>query len=225
MKLDAKVKGGLAWAGLIVILAIPGANVLMGDRAATASTATAAVTTPVAATKPALTLPTAKPATTVDPVQTASTGEGAAVDKFVQSGKKLPSYISDADEVATAPAVKPTVPAVVPTAPVAAPTQVATVPAITPPIPLPRSARPATAVASLPAAQQPLIVEEPAEPFPLSDEAVVTGDQLEEWDSGSLAEYLESRGMLSGSSPVVEEDEFYVDQPPQRQRLDEFWLF
>ena len=30
MKFDAKVKGGLAWAGLIVILAVPAADIIMG---------------------------------------------------------------------------------------------------------------------------------------------------------------------------------------------------
>jgi hypothetical protein len=226
MKLDAKVKGGLAWAGLIVILAVPAADILFGKPGASSATATAAVSTSQTAGKPALVLPQA-PAT--DPVQTASTGEGAAVDKFIQSGKKLPSYISDADEVATTPApvkVQPVTPAATTTAP----TEVASIAPTeqTPPVPLPRSARPQwTDVAALPPQQDPpLIVDESGlDPFPLSDEEeIVTGDQLEEWDSGSLAEYLESRGMLSDGSPQPE-DEFYVDEPVERRRLDEFFLF
>ena len=224
MKLDAKVKGGLAWAGLIVILAVPAADIMFGQSGATNASANAAVSSAQTAGKPALTLPKAA---TTDPVQTASTGEGAAVDKFVQSGKKLPSYISDADQVA------PAAPAPVTLKPVApvAPTQVATVaPAEqTPPVPLPRSSRPqTTTVASLPAQSPPLIVDESTvEPFPMSDEAeIVTGDELEEWDTGSLADYLESRGMLSdGSTQTVQEDEYYVDQPVERRRLDEFYLF
>jgi hypothetical protein len=229
MKLDAKVKGGLAWAGLIVILAVPAADIILGKPGDANATATAAVATTPAAGKPALTLPSAKPATAVDPVQTASTGDGAAVDKYIQSGKTLPSYISDADEVATAPA--PSKPAVSTTPP----TQVATVAPVevTPPVPLPRSARPqTTTVASLPATgQPPLIVDETrlndqagVDRFPLSDEPqVVTGDQLEEWDSGSLAEYLERKGLLSDGQPTAQQGQF-AEEPPRR-RLDEFWLF
>lgn len=232
MKLDAKVKGGLAWAGLIVILAVPAADIMFGKPGATsASTATATDTASVApkpaATRPVLTLPTAKPAAT-DPIQTASTGEGEAVDKYVKSGKKLPSYISDADEVASAPASATTKPA----APVTAPSQVATVEQ-SPPVPLPRTARPkATEVASLPAEEEPLIIDETrlndqasVQRFPLSDEGrVVTSDELEEWDSGSLADYLERKRLLSDSP---EEEEYYVvdDVPVERRRLDEFFLF
>jgi len=240
MKLDAKVKGGLAWAGLFVILAVPAANVMFGSADATSGT-TAAVATP---SKPALTLPTLNKGT--DPVTTAST-ESAPVDKFLQTGKKLPSYISDADEVQAAaakPAAPVTTPAVTaPKAPTAVATVAPTVTTTTPPIPLPRSARPApTAVASLPAApapqqQAPLIVDETrlnqqqaaTERFPLSDEqpGYVSGDQLDEWDSGSLAEYLERRGMLSDSPQQASQEEYYYEdqRPVDRRRLDEFLLF
>ena len=47
----------------------------------------------------------------------------------------------------------------------------------------------------------------------------IEGDRLEEWDSGSLAEYLERRGLLSGSQAQaqasdVDEDGFFLDQGP-----------
>ncbi len=85
MKLDAKVKGGLAWAGLIVILAVPAADILFGQQGASSATANAAVTTAETAGKPGLKLPVAKPAVGTDPVQTASTGESAPVDNFLKS--------------------------------------------------------------------------------------------------------------------------------------------
>ncbi len=249
MKLDAKLKGGLAWAGLFVILAVPAADMMFSKSGASNDTAAATAATAVSTTsKPALTLPVAKPAVDTDPVQTASVGNPGAVDKYLESGRKLPSYISDGDSASmpTAPApvtLKPVAPVTTPVAATApstvtsAPTEVATAAPeqATPPMPLPRSARPqTTAVASLPAREQPLIVDETrlnnqaaVDRFPLSDEGgIVRGDQLEEWDSGSLADYLERRGLLSGSSaPTVQEDEFYRDVPSQRRRLDEFFLF
>ena len=106
---------------------------------------------------------------------------------------------------------------------------------------MPRSARPkATAVASLPAAEKPLIVDEKkinpqgnaaVEPFPLSDGNVVTGDQLEEWDSGSLADYLERKGLLSETSAEdsYDPDGFFLDQGPNRKKRpvveEDFFLF
>jgi hypothetical protein len=238
MKLDGKVKGGLAWAGLVIVLAVPAADMIFGkptDSAAAVTSETAATATDTKA--PALKAPVAG----TDPIQTASVDEAPVVDKFLKSGKKLPSYISDADEVqpvanaapATAPAVKPPVA-------VTTPTTVATAPAETPPIPLPRSARPqGTQVAALPADEKPLIIDQPTvkppqqaavEPFPMSsDDEVVTGDQLEEWDSGSLADYLERKGLMTeASSQTVDEDSFYIDEAPRRpvrRPLEDFLLF
>lgn len=248
MKLDGKVKGGLAWAGLVVILAVPAANMVVGNP--TSGTVNSAVTSADAsATKPLLKVPAAaKPAAT-DPIQTASaTTTEDPVDKLLSKGKKLPSYISDGDSATTAPvASKPTAPVALkpisPTTPIKAPTQVATVaPTETPPVPLPRSARPkATAVASLPAAEQPLILDEnkvrqqedaAVEPFPLSDDEVVTGDELEEWDSGSLADYLERKGLLSQTSAEdsYDPDGFFLDEGPNVKKKqpvqdDEFFFF
>lgn len=242
MKLDAKVKGGLAWAGLVVILAVPAADMLFGKSDGTA--ASAAVTADVKAPKPAIKVP-AVTAPATDPIETATATSEDPVDKLLAKGKKLPSYISDGDAVATQKPVtlKPIVPA---GQPAKAPTEVATVaPTETPPVPLPRDARPKnTQVASLPAEEKPLILDEKQvlqqqqnadiEPFPLSDdEQVVTGDQLEEWDSGSLADYLERKGLLSKNSPQASDDYdpdgFYLDEGPNRpKRLKDnlnFFLF
>jgi len=254
MKFDSKVKGGLAWAGLFVILAVPSADLLFGKDNAPA--ANLAVTPGVAEAKPALVVPAARPVLTTDSIATASVTVPAAksddpVDTYLQAGKKLPSYISDAD---TAPAIKPAVPAAVPAK---APVEVAALNPVTetPPVPLPRDARPkATAplVASIPAApaEQPLIIDEtdlaqreaaltqpnrPVEPFPLSDggaadDTVVTGDQLEEWDSGSLADYLERKGLLSEQAAqqnAEDDSDFVFNDGPSRPRkpLNDFFLF
>lgn len=240
MKLDGKVKGGLAWAGLVVVLAVPAANLLIGEptgntaAVVSAPPATATTTAATGTKPPALNLPAA-----TDPIQTASVDGESAVDNYIKSGKKLPSYISDADGVqpvattTTAPTIN--APTVKPPVAVTAPTTVATAPAEEPPIPLPRSARPKTTqVAALPPEEKPHIIDKPTvkqpqqatvERFPLSDEGdVVTGDQLEEWDSGSLAEYLERKGLLTEASS---DDSFVVDERPRRpvRRNLDFFLF
>ncbi len=151
MKLSAKVKGGLAWAGLVVILAVPAADLLFGkpeDASANlAITSDARQVAPAPVTAPAANAPA------TDPIQTAST-ELEPVQRLLDKGKKLPSYISDADEVeAPKPvAVQPVVPAAPkpPVTPAAKPpVAVASLaPATeTPPVPLPRSARPHKPVA------------------------------------------------------------------------------
>lgn len=240
MKLDGKVKGGLAWAGLVVILAVPAANMVVGNP--TSTTANAVTAADATTTKPALKLPAAKPAAT-DPIETASVTTEDPVEKLLAKGKKLPSYISDGDNAAVQKPV--TLKPVAPAAPVKAPTEVATVaPAeANPPMPLPRDARPKTTeVASLPAAEKPLILDEnkvnqqenaAVEPFPLSDDSVVTGDELEEWDSGSLADYLERKGLLSQTSSQADEsydpDGFFLDEGPNRKKRpvveDDFFFF
>lgn len=256
MKFDSKVKGGLAWAGLFVILAVPSADLLFGDDKAPA--ANLAVTSDTAQVKaPALGVPAAKPelrpVLKADPIETASVAAPAAksddpVDTYINKGKKLPAYISDAQT----PAVQPATPA--PVVKVKAPVEIAAVNPVqaTPPVPLPRSARPVAktpVVAAVPA-EQPLIIDEtdlaqreatlnqptaPVEPFPLSDgdqafadDTLVTGDQLEEWDSGSLAEYLAAKGLLSDDRPRAEDDgDFVFNQGPSRPRRpqSDFFLF
>ena len=235
MKLDAKLKGGLAWAGLVVILAVPSADILFGksDGKATANTATVADVAPAAK---------------IDPIETASVDTKDPVNVYVNKGKKLPSYISDGNDVAVE---KPAV--LKPAAPVAKPTEVASVaPATeTPPVPLPRGARPKWTVATAPAEEKPLIIDEsevalvspakPVAPFPLSDDGTdngtapeVTSDQLEEWDSGSLADYLAKKGLLSDNSQSQQTNEydpdgFFLDEGPNTKRRvrqdDSLFLF
>jgi hypothetical protein len=259
MKLDGKLKGGLAWAGLVVILAVPAADIVLGPRDS-ARTVTALPAETASVPKPAASLPkkagtgaTETASTSADPVKT-----------YIDKNKKLPSYISDGGNASTSTASlssgsKATLsatPAVVPATPAIAET---------PPVPLPRSARPKvteTEVAALPAPAKPapaLILNEKEEarakavtPFPLSDgsaptdtasaddeEPVVTGDQLEEWNSGSLAQYLERKGLIdpkpaqsADAEPAddYDPDGYFLDQGPnskaaKRKKLEEFWLF
>jgi hypothetical protein len=87
--------------------------------------------------------------------------------------------------------------------------------------------------------RQPLIIEDdplarrevasqPAEPFlPQGAPPIIAGEELEDWDSGSLADYLERRGLISDSDQAVwaledefEEDGFFLsDGPNSRARL------
>ena len=245
MKLDPRLKGGLAWTGLFVVLAVPSADILFGDRdrAPTTTSASASVDTGAqTSVVPALKLP-AKPGTAGSNA-TVVANSADPVDAFVKSGKKLPDYISDggtASVAVTPPVASKSTPAAID------PIEVASLPREVP-VPLPRTARPTAAVAvtqPAPAQQAPLIVDEervarnnPISPFPLSeDEPVVGGDQLEEWDSGSLADYLERRGLLSGRGTPVEPeatsydpDGFFLDEGPNRSRVrrideDGFVLF
>jgi hypothetical protein len=193
-----------------------------------------------------------------DPVQTASiaTPGGDPVDTYISQGKKLPDYISDAD---TAPAVKPAAPVTVAN-PVEVATVAPADETPPVPLPRDaRPKLKAPVVASVPAspagAGQPLIIDEkdlaqreasldqpkqPVEPFPLSDgnsvaaapadDTVVTGDQLEEWDSGSLADYLARKGLLSdnaGQQDAAGDSEVHFNQGPSRPRRpqNEFFLF
>lgn len=233
MKLNPKVTGGLAWAGLIVILAVPSVDMLTGEEQG------APRVTPVA--EPVRT-------STIAPLPTGTTGDAKvetasvdAVDSYLSTGKKLPSYISDAPaEVAStkpAPVAKLAVPSTPTTAPAKPAVEVASLPStsaaptssIAAPVPYPASKRPAAPVvataAIAPAEEAPLIIDEAAvarrdaavaavldDPAPLRPSSgIVTGDQLEEWDSGSLAEYLERRGLMSGSNEQASAEDYDPD--------------
>lgn len=280
MKLNSKLTGGLAWAGLIVVLAVPSADLLMGKKDGDS----VKTVTPVESTTPAITAPAVvAPASTaaeapVKPLSVRTIAidkDGDPVETFVQSGKKLPSYISDAptDQASAKPTTTPTL--VVPgvpgsVKPVENPeptTDVALAPTfddtLVAPTPYPASKRPrpginrpVTEVATTTptvkpvtvapittvdpvttaTAEQPLIVDETT--IQKRDEAVaavlddedeqftvtpnrVESDQLEEWDSGSLADYLEKKGLMTNRAQATnddttdfDEDGFFLDQGP-----------
>lgn len=261
MKLNSKVTGGLAWAGLVLILAVPSAemltkpSVLHTDSTAAADAAkadvdaveTASVTAPKPATRPA-----------------AKTGD--VVDDYVASGKTLPSYISDAPGAAVAPEAPAIarVPAIEPSGTREPATAVRVIPRAGPstgkvnadgtfagidsietasvapgqtttaaPVPYPASKRP-TARSLAAVKTQPLIINEDelarrevaSQPLaPRGPQPIVTGDQLEEWDSGSLADYLERQGLISDSDqamrvvePGYDEDGFFLSDGPNNNR-------
>jgi len=255
MKLNSKVTGGLAWAGLVLVLAVPSADMLTKPSAKSVT-----VTSDMDAIETASVTPVVKPVLPAigKPAATAA-AETGVVDDYVSSGKKLPSYISDAPAIAAQePAT--TKPLVVPA------TTTASTPAVNPdgtfaddyqaglaavaPKPYPASMRPkpTTATAALPASDEaPLIIDEeelaqreaairPVEPFvPAVSEQIITGDELDEWDSGSLADYLERKGLISESGQAAEYDEdgFFLSDGPnnskaKRRRVNnevEFLLF
>jgi hypothetical protein len=235
MRLSRKLMGGLAWVGVIALFAVPSAEFL---------TSQFDVTPALAVTSDAA------------QVQVASL-TGDPVDKFLSAGKPLPSYLSDAPDAVTAPAPavapKPALvaePAPVKTTPLVAPepgtenwapVQTASIhqPGVVP-VPMPATMRPAT-----PAGYEPVPILDEAEVFareaalnqPLADipepvlgqPPVIESDELEEWDSGSLAEFLARRGLLdedaATSSAVVTEndqvyddDGFFLDEGPNNQR-------
>lgn len=264
MKLNSKVTGGLAWAGLVLVLAVPSAEMLTKPSANSAT-----ITSDMDAMETASAAPAVKPvvpaARPVVPVARQDASGGDAVEEYISSGKKLPSYISDAPSAVSVPAtVKP---AVVPAAPTTTAVQpdgtfagdaalaVAsanpTVAAVAP-VPYPASMRPGpspAATAALAVGDAPLIVDEnalarreaalrPVEPIASAGSPdIVTQDQLEEWDSGSLADYLERKGLLSGATERLDsqfdEDGFFLGDGPndstvKRRRVyndADFFLF
>lgn len=269
MQIDRRITNGLAWAGAVLVVAIPAADFAMRQMAPSIDAPQLAVVQaePV---EEAVALPTPvvqRPATiqapqdeteevevanapAADPVVTSATRPtaGTAVDKFIESGRELPSYISgEGNNTAAAPATRPSTPAT-PAAPkpapapavAAAPAPVATPPAVTTPKPV--TAAPAPSVAAVtpkpvtfptPVSQRPpppSVAQTPARP-PLMpqqqppliiEEAppVLTADDLDDWESGPLSEFLASRGNRAQAEPVVEpeydSDGFFLDEAPGR---------
>lgn len=220
MVLNGKLIGGLAWTGLVLILAVPSADIVSSQLAP----------------KPALSM-----TADTDQVDTASLAD--PVESYVRTGKPLPSYISDAPsaEVVAAPNPKPTVkvlppsgtmiPATQPEAPgsVPAETDVAALPAVAPE-PYPASLRPKPPVVTDPTVTDPIVTADidgdpevgrpPAAVEPLD----VNEEDLVDWDSGSLADYLERRGLIAdasydeGSTATYDEDGFFLDEGPNNGR-------
>lgn len=196
-------------------------------------------TTPAAPA--ANTTSTPKPAVT--PAASASSGD--AVDDFLQSGRELPSYISGGGSTpASAPAPAP-IPAPSPPS-VSQPTQTASLPAqqtqpiqpaatqparpqITPPravigFPTPVSERPR--IATAPAPVNPAPVVQPASPPLIIENSgpVVTAQDLEDWETGPLSDFLANRGGQGQAQPPANYDGngFWLDQGPNTGRNNQF---
>ncbi|WP_108396562.1 hypothetical protein [Devosia submarina] len=141
MQMNRRLTNGLAWAGAFLVVGVPAADLLsaqlLGDRTAPPAAQVAVIEPQTVAPVPAPQnqRPAAKPVevAAVEPKAPAAAApaEPAAsedvVDKFVQSGKPLPSYITGAPAQAAAPkpapaaAPKPAQTAAVQPAPVSAP--------------------------------------------------------------------------------------------------------
>ncbi|WP_375600164.1 hypothetical protein [Devosia sp. Naph2] len=241
MQIDRRITNGLAWAGAVLVVAIPAADAALRHFSTSDTPQIAVVeeqsapapTPPVEAPEPAL---AAEP----DPIETATTtinppvAKSDAVDSYLQSGKKLPSYISDgsptertqsertqtaalapAEEEVTRPAPTPE-PAPVAT-PEPEPEAVAAAPAKAVTLPTPVSQRPASVPRSAAITPPPpLVIDQP--------NIVVTAEELEEWESGPLSDFLARR--QAGSAPVSPEydpDGFFLDEGPNsRARINRF---
>lgn len=241
MPIDRRITNGLAWTGALLVVAIPLADFVSGqfvtaDKPQMAVvTEEPAVSTPQAgpATPPATAAPKAEAATgTPDPVATAGTrapaSGGDAVDSFLQSGKALPSYISDGGEAPPAAEAKPAKQPAAPAQTVDAQPRddVAAVPStgrITG-FPTPVSERPTVAVRP-PANTEPPLVIDRAPPV-IGSGDIVTADDLQDWESGPLSEFLANRRGSSGDvvlPPDYDPDGFFLDQGPNnRSRANRF---
>ncbi len=243
MKLNSKVTWGLAWTGLAVIVAVPSADYITGRLSAGGDSA-AVLTSDIepvktASVTPAQTVTTIKTKDGISIVPAGGTPPaGDPVDKFLETGKPLPDYISNG----AAPAKGET--------PIKSDTsgkgdtQVASLPEpAAAPTPFPSWARPKpslrTPVTTEPAASAPIeplvIVDEtltgsivepestgPVPPAPIVDDSA-------NWDAEGLRQYLEERGILDDggrSSATVTErsttydpDGYYLNEGPNGSRL------
>jgi hypothetical protein len=239
MRIDRRITNGLAWAGVALVVGVPVADLLSAQLQGRSAEPTLAVIEPVSptpvpagqrpadpvipadevASTPGSTVKTAAPAASPDQ-QTAD-----VVNQFLQSGKPMPSYITDGDMPAPVTPVAATPPArtpVVPPAEAAAvqpdPVQVAAIPPKVAPIPMPLSMRPAPA---------PLVGDTQPEPLIIPDSVVaplppanITAVDLEDWETGPLSEFLAARQQQGGSSATVtyDRDGFWLDEGPNGPR-------
>ncbi|MVS98734.1 hypothetical protein [Devosia marina] len=221
MQIDRRITNGLAWAGAVLVVAIPAADAALRQFGPTDTPQIAVVekqsapapTPPVQAPEPAL---AAEP----DPIETATTtinppvAKSDAVDSFLQSGKKLPSYISDGSPTARTQsehtqtaALAPAEEEVTKPAPTPEPEPVATLPTKVVTFPTPVSQRPAPVPRSAVITQPPLVIDQP--------DFLVTAEDLENWESGPLSEFLARQ--QARAAPVPSEydpDGFFLDEGP-----------
>ncbi len=210
---------------------------------------TALTERPATATPAPATNTSAPQPATQTPATTATNTNGDAVDSFLQSGRELPSYISGGSgSVAANP--RPATPATTAapaTQPVrTAPTQTASVPPqqtqpaqpaatqparpqITTPravtgFPTPASERPRIATAPVPVNPAP-VVQPSAPPLIIDNPGpVVTAQDLEDWETGPLSDFLANRGGQGQAQPPANYDGngFWLDQGPNSGRNNQF---
>lgn len=245
MKIDRRITNGLIWAGAAIVLGVPAVDLLsaqlMGEPSPQLATAVPQAETveAVPAPAPAAPQPTPKPTPKSTPQSTPQSAPspvaqpaapaastGGVVDTYLQSGRDLPSYISDAPAAAPAPMITPAAP----TQPVpAAPAQpkltemAALPPAKEAPVPMPLSMRPLPVAVPL-VVDSPLIVDAPAAVAPRPAGEVTAAD-LDDWETGPLSEFLQQRAReRNGAASDYDPNGFYLDQGPNTRQRQRSWL-
>lgn len=164
MKLDRRFTNGLAWAGVLLVIGVPAADLLSAQfsgetsQPAVGQVAVIAPAAPVPAplsqrpdapaAQPAAEVATVTPAKPAVPVATQPGQTAGVVDNFLQSGKPLPSYITGAGAAPAKPAQAAVTPAAI--APATAPTVATTTPPARTPIVTTPAAVDPVQVASIP---------------------------------------------------------------------------
>jgi hypothetical protein len=257
MPIDRRITNGLAWAGAVLVVAIPAADFVIRQTSPQPQPQVSVVqpqpqsTVPDAQPSPDVAMPVqpvtgsteSEPVSEVDadPIVTAQTrpqpasSSGDPVDSFLQSGRDLPSYISGgspASATSPVPSARPPAAAapqqqasVQPTAPAASQPQsnAAPVPPARPQVnvtlPTPVSQRPpsvpqsqARPVAPAPS-QPPLVIRESNE--------IYTAEDLEDWESGPLSEFLANRGQQPADNEY-DADGFFLDEGPNNAGSQQF---
>ena len=263
MQIDRRITNGLAWAGVVLVVGIPLADLvsgqLMGDRSGSKPAQIAMIEPvqqiapvpvalsqrpPAPVAKPAIAAaPAAKPmpVAPVAPTQTAAvapavvspSGQGDVVDGFLKSGRKMPAYITDANAAPVAPrttvSAAPAATAPAATSPAWAPAAVAVAPVGTDPM-VTASLSPAkVAPMPMPLSMRPepvLIVDGPVRTRAIGissgetprSSASVTFDDLQDWESGPLSEFLARREGGGRVDPDYDEDGFFLNDGPNAPR-------
>ncbi|MEO5805167.1 hypothetical protein [Devosia sp.] len=248
MQMNGKITNGLAWAGVIVVVGVLSADFVTSRFAPSASVVAEARVPDVfplpasARPKPVAVAEASKPAVVARPAQAIEkpiqVANSAVVNDFLATGKKLPSYITDATQAVATPAqpvvTKPAIaqPAPVQTAAIQSqaaaidPIQVSSIaPHKIAPVPMPLSMRPTQAEAPLiidqtttASIQKPRInspVPQIDMPKPPTD--IVSADDLQDWETGPLSEFLvRQRGGGQASSQYDADGFFLGDGPNDR---------
>jgi hypothetical protein len=274
MKIDRRITNGLAWAGVLLVVGVPAADLVsaqfMGETAVApqAQVAVVARVAPVpaplsqrpaapvaelevqvaAVTPPKPVVPAMSPApaesadqvavvappkpATITPAATPvrpASETADAVDAWLNSGKPLPSYITDESVAPTQVAVAPPTQAPLSTAPATPPIgtdpiQVASIPQFkVAPVPMPLSMRPQAMPVAIRSSNDLIVAPAGGGPRPPAN---VSAEDLADWESGPLSEFLAQRQAQAGQGQddaYYDEDGFFLgdgpNAPPRRDRL------
>lgn len=250
MQIDRRITNGLAWAGALLVVGIPVADLLSAQLLSGRETAAqVAVIEPVAPVPaPASQRPAEQVAETapVKPVAAPAAPAPAQVaeakptpnpidplNAYMQSGRKLPSYISDAPAETTpaatpapAPATATTEPSrppiTAPAAPIATdPVEVASLPSDKiAPVPMPLSMRPKPVAVRAPSPSEQVVI--PPSVSRSAPPVAVTARDLEDWETGPLSEFLARRQQQAEAPRDYRPGGFYLDEAPAPEVYDRY---